>query len=190
MHPRRSRSASSTRGVASWARGFNVCWSPVHVHAMITAVPPISDLPSVPSARSAICGQSSKVSIFHAPGWLRGQSATPAAGFNSLEIVEHISSWERRMGWGMTTWEASLVIRAVEYDYGISLAQHCSIRVHVGAVCCAVHLVWPDVSCRMGASSRRITSLIRESLHFVSQHNLCSSNIRALVQAQRRIRPL
>ncbi|KAL6910539.1 hypothetical protein GGI43DRAFT_14787 [Trichoderma evansii] len=34
----------------------------------------------------------------------------------------------------------------------------------------------------MGASSRRITSLIRESLHFVSQHNLCSSNIRALVQ--------
>lgn len=80
-------------------------------------------------------------------------------------------------------WQAFLIIRAVEYDYGISLVQHCSIPFHVGAVCCAVHLVWPDVSCRMGASSRRITSLIRERLHFVSQHNLCSSSIRALVQS-------
>lgn len=26
--------------------------------------------------------------IFHAPGWLRTQSATPAADFNRLKIVE------------------------------------------------------------------------------------------------------
>lgn len=71
---------------------------------------------------------------------------------------------------------------AVEYDYGLSLAQYRSISMQ----CCVLRRasrIWPDVSCRKGSSSRRITSLIGERLHFVSQHNLCNSSIRALVQS-------